>query len=44
MFKMDPVQMPQQLTQAAHDREKVIQWIVDLCNTETRENALSELR
>jgi len=44
MFKLDSVQMPQQLSQAAHDREKVFQWIVELCNTETRENALSELR
>ncbi|XP_022180529.1 CCR4-NOT transcription complex subunit 9 [Myzus persicae] len=43
MFKLDSVQMPQQLSQAAHDREKVFQWIVELCNTETRENALSEL-
>lgn len=44
MFKLDSVQMPQQLSQAAHDREKVFQWIVELCNAETRENALSELR
>lgn len=44
MFKMDSVQMPQQHGQPGYDREKVIQWIIELCNTETRENALSELR
>lgn len=44
MFKMDSVQMSQQLSHVAHDRDKIYQWIVELCNPETRENALSELR
>jgi len=43
MFKLDALQIPHQLSQAAHDREKVYQWIVELCNADTRENALSEL-
>lgn len=44
MFKMDSVQMPQQLSQVAHERDRVFQWILELCNADTRENALSELR
>lgn len=41
------VQMTQQLTLAAQtvqERQKVFQWIVDLCSAETRENAIRELR
>lgn len=41
---MDSMHMPQQLTQVVHDREKLYQWIVELCNPDTRENALTELR
>lgn len=44
MFKLDSLQIPHQISQAAHDREKVYQWVIELCNAETRENALSELR
>lgn len=44
MYKMDVIQIPQQINQAIYEREKVFQWVVELCNAETRENALSELR
>lgn len=44
MFKLDSMHLPHQLSHAARDREKVFQWIIELGNAETRENALSELR
>lgn len=44
MYKMDAIQIPQQINQAVYEREKVFQLIVELCNPESRENALSELR
>jgi len=35
---------PATLQQPVVDREKVYQWIIELSNPETRENALVELR
>uniref|UniRef100_A0A1B6EIN7 CCR4-NOT transcription complex subunit 9 n=2 Tax=Cuerna arida TaxID=1464854 RepID=A0A1B6EIN7_9HEMI len=40
---MSSQQSPTVLTQQSVDREKVYQWIVELANPETRENALLEL-
>lgn len=44
MYKIDGIHLPQQINQAVFEREKIFQWIIELCNVETRENALSELR
>lgn len=42
---MDMAQMTEQwATQTTQERQKVCQWIVELCNAETRENAILELR
>lgn len=41
---MSSQQSPTVLAQQTVDREKVYQWIVELANPETRENALLELR
>jgi len=43
MFKLDLTQIPQ-INHVSREREKVFQWIVELGNPDTRENALSELR
>jgi CCR4-NOT transcription complex subunit 9 len=40
---MSSQQSPANL-QSSVDREKIYQWIVELSNPETRENALQELR